>query len=191
MPTKALEIFRAGTHTSAAGESFDYDEQSLREMAVAYDRFAGKPAPVVLGHPQEGEHAIEGGFVRGLVAAGRSLYAIAEISVNFVDLVRKGRLLATSAAFYRPHGDARNPVPGVWFLRHFGLLGAVPPAVKGLERLDFSELPADSWEAANGVSQQGVFVDTFHAVLKLPGLSYHECIGLALCFSGKHGDARA
>lgn len=121
---------------------------------------------------------MKGGFVRGLVAVGNSLYAVAEVAADFVDLVREGRLLAVSASFFKPEAN-NNPMPGIWFLRHVGFLGAVPPAVKGLERMDFSELPADFADQSHTVRPQDGFAGCLHAALTLPGLSYMECVGLA------------
>ena len=49
-----------------------------------------------------------------------------------------GRYKHVSAAFYAPDSP-RNPKPGVYYLRHVGALGAVPPSIKGLGPLTFAE----------------------------------------------------
>ncbi|WP_275100142.1 peptidase [Sedimenticola hydrogenitrophicus] len=53
-------------------------------------------------------------------------------------MVDKGRFKKVSASFYPPTHPA-NPVPGVYYLRHVGFLGAQPPAVKGLKAVEFAD----------------------------------------------------
>ena len=43
-----------------------------------------------------------------------------------------------SASFYAPESKI-NPEPGQWSLRHVAMLGAQPPAVKGLKGFAYSE----------------------------------------------------
>jgi hypothetical protein len=49
-----------------------------------------------------------------------------------------GRFKKISSSFYGP-ASPNNPVPGVYYLRHIGFLGAQPPAVKGLRASEFAE----------------------------------------------------
>ncbi|MFV2030801.1 2-oxoacid:acceptor oxidoreductase, partial [Neisseria sp. S1] len=53
-------------------------------------------------------------------------------------LVKAGRYKKVSASFYPP-GSPSNPVPGKWYVRHVGFLGAHPPAVKGLAPINFAD----------------------------------------------------
>lgn len=57
-------------------------------------------------------------------------------------MVSAGRFKKRSASFYRPDSTA-NPVPGVYYLRHVGFLGAQAPAVKGLKDPEFHDNPDD------------------------------------------------
>ena len=57
---------------------------------------------------------------------------------EFAEMVQAGRFKKRSASFYKPDSPA-NPVPGVYYLRHLGFLGAQPPAVKGLADPEFAE----------------------------------------------------
>jgi hypothetical protein len=66
-----------------------------------------------------------------------------QIDPAFADLVNAGRYGSISAAFYRPDSP-NNPVPGVWYLRHVGFLGAQPPALKGLPPPSFAGGPDDA-----------------------------------------------
>ena len=47
---KTLEIFKAGKHTTAAGQTLEFSEADLQATVAAYD--PGKhEAPLVIGHP--------------------------------------------------------------------------------------------------------------------------------------------
>lgn len=72
-----------------------------------------------------------------LSATERGLFAAADkVGPRVCRAVRAGSYGTVSAKFYRPT-DANNPVPGVWYLRHIGFLGAHPPGVKGLDDPEF------------------------------------------------------
>lgn len=137
---KPLHIFKPGRWTTMAGEAIEFSEADLAATARAYDPKLHK-APIVKGHPATDAPAQ--GWAAALVADGRGLFAAAEkVDPAFAEEVRAGRYGTVSAKFYRPDSPA-NPVPGVWYLRHIGVLGAQPPAVKGLDSPEFAE-DADS-----------------------------------------------
>ncbi len=133
---QAVQIFRAGTHTTDAGQAFTFSAADLREIARRYDP-ALHEAPVCIGHPATNRPAY--GWVSRLEAQGETLYMRAhQVSAAFAEMVRAGSYKKRSAAFYPP-GDPANPTPGHWYLRHVGYLGAQPPAVKGLDDPTFGE----------------------------------------------------
>jgi hypothetical protein len=132
---KTIEIFRAGRHTSSDGTEISFSTGDLAASARAYDP-AIHEAPIVVGHPQTDDPAY--GWVKRLALSGESLFAeAAEVDPEFADLVRAGRFRKISASFYTPQSP-QNPVPGVYYLRHVGFLGAQPPAVKGLKPVAFA-----------------------------------------------------
>ncbi len=133
---KPLHIFKPGRHTTVRGETIEFSEADLQAIAKAYDPKLSK-APLVVGHPKIDSPAQ--GWAVSLTATERGLYAAADkVAPEFAEAVRAGRYGTISAKFYRPT-DAGNPVPGVWYLRHIGFLGAQPPAVKGLDDPEFAE----------------------------------------------------
>lgn len=140
MPTatasKPLHIFKPGRWLTMGGESIEFSEADLQATARAYDPKISK-APLVVGHPKTDDPAK--GWVVSLTATDRGLFAAADkVDPAFAESVRSGAFGTVSAKFYRPN-DAHNPVPGVWYPRHIGFLGAQPPGVKGLDDPEFAE----------------------------------------------------
>ncbi|MDH4869820.1 peptidase [Pseudomonas sp. BN515] len=133
---KPLHIFKPGQHVAMSGDSFNFSESDLAATVRAYDP-ALHEAPLVIGHPKHDAPAA--GWVKSLSAAAEGLVATpAQIDPAFADLVAKGSFKKISASFYHPDSPS-NPVPGVYYLRHVGFLGAQPPAVKGLRPIELAE----------------------------------------------------
>jgi hypothetical protein len=130
-----IHIFRAGQHTDMAGVSRSFSEADLAASAQAYDPELHE-APIVIGHPKLDAPAY--GWVKSLSADAEGLHAEDhQVDPQFAEIVGAGRYKKVSAAFFAPDAK-RNPVPGVWYLRHVGFLGATPPAVKGLRNAQFA-----------------------------------------------------
>ena len=134
---KKLEIFKAGKQIAGSGETLSFSEDDLRATVDAYDP-ALHEAPIVVGHHRDNAPAY--GWIKSLqFAEGGSLHADTDqVMPEFAEMVQAGRFKKRSASFYKPDSPA-NPVPGVYYLRHLGFLGAQPPAVKGLADPEFSE----------------------------------------------------
>lgn len=126
------------------GTVVEFSEEMLSAAAQAYDPTFHE-APVVIGHPKDTAPAY--GWVAGLEFGEEGLVATAHNTVaQFAELV-SGPFKKRSARFYTPTSP-RNPVPGVYYLRDVGLLGAQPPAIKGLADVSFAEDEADVVEVA-------------------------------------------
>lgn len=133
---KPIHIFRPGKHTAMSGTSFDFSESDLAATVSAYDPTLHE-APLVLGHPRHDAPA--GGWVKSLTCAGHGLVAeTQQVDAAFAELIAQGKYKKISASFYHPDA-ANNPVPGVYYLRHVGFLGAQPPSVKGLRPVELAE----------------------------------------------------
>jgi len=131
-----FEIFKPGTHTAMSGAEISFTEADLIASAAAYDPQLHE-APLVIGHPSD--NAPAWGWTKALAFADSCLMADADqIDVAFAEAVNDGKYKKRSASFYPP-GHTANPVPGVYYLRHIGFLGAQPPAVKGLKDVNFAE----------------------------------------------------
>jgi hypothetical protein len=131
-----IEIFRPGRHTAMDGRTIAFSAEDVAATAAAYDPARWK-APLVLGHPQSDQPAY--GWVDTLTSIDGSLEAaVSQIDPEFAEKVRVGRYRHVSASFYAPRNE-NNPVPGTYYLKHIGFLGAMPPAIKGLRPVQFAE----------------------------------------------------
>lgn len=152
--TASLEIFRAGRHVAMSGESITFSEADIAASVAAYDP-ALHEAPLVVGHPRHDAPAY--GTVRALAVSGSSIEATPDnVDPAFAEMVNAKRFSKISASFYAPD-SASNPVPGVYYLRHVGFLGAQPPAVKGLRTPSFSDgetgvVEFSEWDDVNNAS---------------------------------------
>jgi hypothetical protein len=133
---KPIQIFKPGKHVAMSGASLSFSETDLAATAAAYDPKVHE-APLVIGHPKHDNPAY--GWVGKLAFAEGGL-DVEPIQVNqdFAEMVSSGAFKKISAAFYSPDAP-NNPVPGVYYLRHVGFLGAQPPAVKGLRSPEFAD----------------------------------------------------
>jgi len=155
---KRIHIFKSGKHTSASGTELDFSEDQLKASVLAYDPKLHE-APVVVGHPKDNHPAY--GWVRTMEYQenGGVFVVPDQIDEAFEEMVQKGRFKKVSASFYTPESPV-NPVPGTYYLRHVGFLGAQPPAVKGLKGVEFNEAEegviefSDSWDSQ---TQAGIF----------------------------------
>lgn len=126
-----------------SGVRLGFSPADLRATVAAYDP-ALHEAPLVVGHPKHDLPAY--GWVQSLKFSDGSdadlpagMYALpAQVNPDFADMVAAGAFKKISASFYAPDAPA-NPVPGVFYLRHVGLLGAQPPAIKGLRNPSFAD----------------------------------------------------
>lgn len=131
-----IEIFKAGKHTATSGETHEFSEGDIRQIASSY-RPGLHEAPIVIGHPKD--NAPAWGWTKSLHARGKKLLAVADqIEPSFAEAVKGGRYKKISASLYAKDSPA-NPTPGHYYLRHIGFLGAAAPAVKGLGDVQFTE----------------------------------------------------
>ncbi|PTV94027.1 hypothetical protein C8J27_11078 [Rhodobacter aestuarii] len=135
--TARIEVFRPGTFTPMAGDPITYSAGDLRAIADAYDPETA-PAPIVVGHPETDAPAY--GWIKSFhydQQADRLVAELHEIEPQFAELVKGGRFKKVSMSFFSP-GQPHNPVPGTWYPKHVGFLGAAAPAVSGLRNAQFA-----------------------------------------------------
>lgn len=132
---KPLHIFRPGRHTAMSGAAISFSDSDLQATCLAYDPAKWR-APLVVGHPRVDAPAY--GWVDGVKFSEIGIEATpGDVEPEFAELVNAKRFANISASFWAPDSPS-NPVPGVYYLRHVGFLGAQPPALKGLRTPEFA-----------------------------------------------------
>jgi hypothetical protein len=134
---KRIHVFKAGDQTSAQGVQRNFSEKDLKQVVENYDPSVHE-APLVIGHAGDNDSTPAYGWIKGFSQQGGNLYADVAFTDAAKDLVKNGHYRKVSISFYSPE-SAINPHKGKWSARHLALLGASPPAVKGLEPFSFSE----------------------------------------------------
>lgn len=137
-----IEVFKVGEFKDSSGQEFNCSLEELKTICNTYNEAVSKDdsliAPIVKGHPDNNDPAY--GWVEFLEVEGDSLWAtIKDVDLNFAQEVREKKYQKVSISVY----------PENLMLRHIGFLGAVPPAVKGLANVDFSELDKKGRKAVN------------------------------------------
>lgn len=131
-----IDAFRVGRHIDSAGNTSEWTEADLRELAESYDP-ALREAPICIGHPKGNAPAF--GWVGRVQTDGQVLQAVpSQAQPEFQDWVKRGLYKKVSLSIYgRNHPN--NPKPGKLYVRHVGFLGAQPPAVAGLADYAFAD----------------------------------------------------
>ncbi|HEY1136579.1 MAG TPA: hypothetical protein VGE64_03720 [Xanthomonadaceae bacterium] len=132
VPGQRVEVLKAGTWTDMHGRPVKVTREDLAELASSYDPAVFR-APVVIGHPKLDAPAW--GVHERFEVEGDSLYAVeGPVDAQFAAFRDAGRFGERSISFF-PRNHPNNPTPGKLHPRHVGWLGATPPAVTGLARL--------------------------------------------------------
>ncbi len=133
--TKAIQIFRSGTHIDSHGQKITISNDDIDKMISEYNEGNHK-APLTIGHPKDNHPAF--GWIEKLKRKGNLLYAsFCDVHDDVKQAVSDKLYQKVSASFYAPQ-HPHNYSEG-WGIRHVGLLGATAPAVKGLENVAFNE----------------------------------------------------
>jgi hypothetical protein len=131
-----IHIFSPGTQTSAQGVTREFTAKDLAQVVTSYNSDLHE-APIRIGH-EDSDKVPSWGWVKQVKMKGEDLYAEVEFSPLMEDYVKNGLYKKVSASFYAPESKI-NPEPGQWSLRHVAMLGAQPPAVKGLKGFAYAE----------------------------------------------------
>ena len=151
---RKIHVFKAGTQTSSGGVTKEFTPEILQEAASSYDPSVHE-APLVIGHAGDSDSVPAFGWVKKLEAKDGDLYADVEFSDVAEELVKNKHYKKVSISFY-PDSSPVSPHPGKWNVRHLALLGAAPPAVKGLEAFKFGEVPGETLDFASELTLEKV-----------------------------------
>jgi len=130
-----VEVFRAGAHVDSKGRRCTFSREDLDQMIENHKLGA---APAVLGHPKHNDPAYA--QVESYKRDGDRLFLkFTKINPDFEKGVESGAYYNRSLSVFKD--DAHG-----WRVRHVGWLGAVPPAIDGLQPVEFSDGDADIYE---------------------------------------------
>ena len=136
-----IEVFRAGAHVDSSGKACSFTTADLDQMAA---NVALSAPPAVLGHPKHNDPAYAWG--RQVKRDGESLF------VKFEDINPAFEAGVDSGAYRNRSVSVVKDATHGWRIRHVGWLGAAPPAIDGLQPLDYTadETALEFSAAANG-----------------------------------------
>lgn len=123
-----IEICRVGEFVDAGGQRVVVDDKFINDAIVNFNADHHEP-PVVIGHPALDAPAF--GWTREVRRNHDRMEArFSDTNEDFEELVRSGAFRKRSSAFY---------LAPTATLKHVGFLGAMPPAIKGLQNIKFAE----------------------------------------------------
>ncbi|MGL5079277.1 MAG: hypothetical protein ACRDBG_26035 [Waterburya sp.] len=131
-------IFKRGSVTSSNLFEHTYTDRELEQVCKNYDPTRHK-APVQIGHVESTSPAY--GWIEKLVYDRGRGVVMATVSYldEAVDVIRKKLYQFVSATFYPPNCPNHPKNGSGFYLKALALLGAQPPAVKGLPPLEFCD----------------------------------------------------
>lgn len=125
------EAFPSGKHTDSAGRTKEWSEKDIDRIIEATTSKCLDDVPFVIGHPKDTAPAY--GWIAGLKKENGRLYVKGrDVMPEFNELVKTRRFPKRSISL-RPD----------FSIRHIGFLGAVPPAIKGIQDVQFSDSEGD------------------------------------------------
>lgn len=132
---KKIKMLKPGTFKSMSGKVVNLTSEHLTATAAAYDP-AIYACPMVIGHPTVDSPSY--GKITTMDFSAPFLNGEpGQIAPGFVEAVNKGYYDHVSLSLFEPDSPS-NPVPGVYYPRHLGFLGAAAPAVPGLGTVSFA-----------------------------------------------------
>lgn len=128
-----VEIFRSGEQTDSQGRTAVFTNADLDSMVKNH-----RPSPIVIGHPKTDSPAW--GWSKGLKRVGNKLYG------KYKDVVASFEKMVENKQFPERSIKIEQLEEGGFRLVHTGFLGAVAPAIEGMERMAFSQPSGECFE---------------------------------------------
>ncbi len=124
-----VEIFRSGTHTDHAGTTQSWTNNDIDQIIANHS--VADAAPIVIGHPAKDASSPAYGWTQELKRVGNTLLAkFADVEPQFEQMVKSGQFKNRSIRILKNANGLR--------LGHVGWLGATPPAISGLQPVEFA-----------------------------------------------------
>lgn len=116
------------------GQDVALTPELLAQLAASYDP-ALYQAPLVIGHPKTNSPAF--GWLDKIEATPEGLFG-SPINVDPAFAEAVTRATPQRSLSFWPADHPGSPTPGQPYIRHLGVLGAVPPAIPGLRGADLA-----------------------------------------------------
>lgn len=121
-----IKMLATGFRPDQSGNIKDWTQADLDHVVATYDP-ARHEAPVIIGEARHDAPAY--GWIRALKREGNALYMRLKSDVpEFLEMLKKGLFKKLAVSFYPD-----------FTLRHVGFLGAPPPKIEGLNKINFKE----------------------------------------------------
>lgn len=142
---REIEVLKIGDSTSADGVDTFHTKDDLLELANSYQPNLHE-APVILGHDSDkdwskllsSDKEPAYGWIKGFKVKNNALFADVDASDELIEFIDKKRYKKRSLAYYSKDSK-HNPKKGKIYVRHLAMLGASPPAIKGLKDIKLAE----------------------------------------------------
>ncbi|MGZ8236340.1 MAG: hypothetical protein ACXWTY_00520 [Methylobacter sp.] len=124
-----IELFEAGARTDSAGRTATWTTDDLDQIIANHS--AATAAPIVIGHPKDDASSFAYGWTEQLKRSGTTLLGkFTQVDPGFEQLIKDGKLKNRSIRILKGAKGFK--------LGHVGWLGATPPAVDGLQPVQFA-----------------------------------------------------
>jgi hypothetical protein len=124
-----IELFEAGARTDSAGRTATWTTDDLDQIIANHS--AANAAPIVIGHPKDDASSFAYGWTEQLKRSGNTLLGkFTQVDPGFEQLIKDGKLKNRSIRILKGAKGFK--------LGHVGWLGATPPAVDGLQPVQFA-----------------------------------------------------
>jgi phage I-like protein len=135
-----VPLLETGVFIDANGYEREIDQNTIDQMASTYDPDL-HDAFIIPGHSSDPEFgvpstdtAVSLGWIKSVISMPNTLLGDLEIHPKLYDWIQQKLFKYRSLAYYTAD-DPRNPTPGSPYIRHLAILGATPPAIKGMVNL--------------------------------------------------------
>lgn len=141
-----IHVLKVGDSVSADAVETFHTREDLLELANSYDPNVHE-APTVLGHDSDKDWSQlmsrddsepSYGWIVQAYVEGNDLYVDIDASDELVKFIDEKRYKKRSLGYYGRKSKS-NPKPGQLYIRHLAMLGASPPAIKGLDNIKLAE----------------------------------------------------
>ena len=157
-----MEIFRSGKHTDSSGETAEWSDADIAKIASNFN----DPKPLTIKHPKQGELSKEmawGWIDKVKAESGKLMAHVSSMVPEFAEML-KNRMVPNRSVGLEFGAD------GSISINHVAFLGVTPPAVKGMDEIEFQAATnVKCFEMAVSPEESGIIEKTVRSTLRFLG----------------------